>query len=481
MLNPLAIGKEISYSLPMMEKVVKYIEKYHMLVKEDKVIVGVSGGADSVCLLFVLLKLRKSMGIEIVAVHVNHGIRGASACEDEAFVRRLCGQHDVKCVVYHENVESIAKKRKQSVEEAGRDVRREAFEKTLSLENGTKIAMAHHQNDNAETLLMNLARGTGLRGLGGIQPVNGKTIRPLLCLNRNEIESYLNGIGCGWCQDETNEENDYTRNRLRHFVIPVLEEQVNAQAVRHMNEAMEQIRRVQGYLEMQADMAESVCLERKTCGEIQIWKAEFETQPEVIQSLLARRSIAKVAGSEKDISMVHVEAVVNLLGKQSGRSLDLPYGVSAVRNYGGMVLKKQQSPSGTKHIFQPLKIPGMTSIPELNLTICSRILEKTADFSVNQIPQKTYTKWFDYDIIKGNLIVRTRQAGDCIVIDKAGRQQKIKSYFINEKIPADKRDSLPMIADASQIVWILGYRMSSAYQVTDKTRQVLEIKVTEEE
>lgn len=482
----------------MMEKVIKFIEKYHMIVKGDKVIAGISGGADSVFLLFVLLKLREKEGIEITAVHVNHGIRGASAQSDEEFTVDLCRKHGIKCVVYHENVESIAKKRKQSVEEAGRNVRREAFEKTLREEHGTKIAMAHHQNDNAETLLMNLARGAGLKGLGGIRPVNGNVVRPLLCLTRQEIEAYLKKLGLCWCQDETNDEDDYTRNRLRHFVIPFLEEQVNTQAIRHMNEAMEQVRMVEEYLEEQTRAAAAVCIREKEPGELLIQKDLFLSQPKVIQRMLARKCLAIAAGAWNNISIVHVDALISLFEKQSGRSRNLPYSVKALRTYEGVLLKKNPSgAAGVNHVeikgtaggkgtqgtflgSYVLKVPGITEIKELNLTICCSILEKGKDFSVNQIPQKNYTKWMDYDIIKGNLIVRTRLSGDRIVIDKSGRSQKLKSYLINEKIPAEERDSLPVIADEDQILWILGHRMSSACLVTEQTDRVLEIKVTEE-
>ncbi|PWJ49186.1 tRNA(Ile)-lysidine synthase [Faecalicatena contorta] len=451
-----------------------------MIADRDRVIAGISGGADSVCLLFVLLELRKTMDIEIIAVHVNHGIREETAGRDEQFVQELCEEHQVECVVYHENVELIAKKRKQSVEEAGRIVRREAFEETFVKYQGTKIAMAHHQNDNAETLLMNLARGTGLKGLGGIRPVNGYVIRPLLCLNRREIEIHLQKLGRDYCRDETNEEDDYTRNRLRHFVVPILEEQVNAQAVRHMNEAMEQIRQVWDYMEMQTESAYESCVAETPDGNINIKEEAFSRQPEVLQKLLVRACLARAAGSERNITMAHVEAVAELFHKQSGKSRNLPYSVKAFRNYEGVALKKAGEDQEAEFCPRELKIPGVTVVPELNLEICCTILEKTEDFSIKHVPQKAYTKWFDYDIIKSNLIVRTRRSKDSIIIDQAGRRQKIKSYFINEKIPAEIRKKLPLIADDGQIIWILGYRMSSAYQVTGKTRQILEIKVTEE-
>ena len=173
----------------MQRKIEQYVSKWDMLKKEDKVITGVSGGADSICLLFVLLELQKKIPFELVVVHVNHGLRGEDADGDEAYVKELCKEHGIVCEIYSENVELIAKNRKQSTEEAGRYVRREAFQKAMQTHGGTKIALAHHKNDSVETFFMNLARGTGLKGLGGIRPVVGEYIRPLLCLERKEIET----------------------------------------------------------------------------------------------------------------------------------------------------------------------------------------------------------------------------------------------------------------------------------------------------
>lgn len=464
----------------MMKKAQAFIEKYHMLRNGDRVIAGISGGADSVCLLFVLQGLRETYDIDVVAVHVNHGIRGDTARRDEKFVQELCRTHHIRCEVYHENVELTAKKRKQSLEEAGREVRREAFVRTLERYGGTKIALAHHQNDNAETLLMNLARGTGLKGLGGIQPVAGNIIRPLLGLSRKEIEVYVGGIGCGFCQDETNAQDVYTRNRLRHQVMPVLEKKVNAQAVRHMNEAMEQVLGIQDYMYGQTERAYAACVTELPQGAMRIIKAEYDSLHQVLKGLLIRKCLAKETGSERNITFSHIEAVRELFHKQCGRSRNLPYSVRAVRDYDGVVLTKVPTRQTERFPTVTLEVPGNTRIPPLNLTICCRILKKPEDFSVKHVPQKAYTKWFDYDIIKGRLFLRSRQSGDHIVIDKGGERQKLKSYFINEKIPREKRDSIGLLADEEQILWVVGCRMSSAFQITGRTRRILEIKVTEE-
>jgi len=233
----------------MLEKVKNYVKKWQMLTEEDCVIVGVSGGADSVCLLLMLLEMRKEIGFDIVAVHVNHGLRGEEADEDEAFVKQFCVERDVLLETYFANIEDVAKERKMSTEEAGREVRRECFEQARIKYKGTKIALAHHQNDNAETFLFRLARGTGLKGLGGMAPVKDEYIRPLLCVARNEIEAYLREQGISYCADASNESDEYTRNRIRNHMIPYLETEINSKTIEHMSETMEQMRQVQDYLE----------------------------------------------------------------------------------------------------------------------------------------------------------------------------------------------------------------------------------------
>ena len=469
-----------------MKKIAEYIKKYDMITTEDKIIAGISGGADSVCLFCVLLELREKSGIEFIAVHINHGLRGADADADEEFVRSLCDKNGIKLEVFHKDVVSIARKRKQSFEEAGRDVRREAFREVMQKYGGTKIALAHHQNDNAETFLMNLARGTGLKGLTGIRPVNGVYIRPLLCMNRNEIEQFLQERGQTFCEDETNSDTKYTRNSLRHLVVPVLEEKVNAQAVRHMNETMEQLGELEEYMNMQTEDAWSRCAAEKGTGELTIDGALFAGYPLIIRKMLVRKAIEWLDGGLKNIGHVHIEQVLELFKEQSGRKTDLPGNLEAVRQYEGVCFRriKEKECAGKSaqeegEWQKELVIPGQTFIPERNLVITCKIFPKDDNFSVQKIPQKVYTKWFDYAIIQASLSVRTKRSGDKITINK-GQTKKLKSWFINQKIPAEQREEILLLADNEQILWIIGHRMSSAYQITEQTKTILQVEITEE-
>lgn len=463
-----------------------------MIEKGDVVIAGVSGGADSVCLLFVLFALQEELEFRVKVCHVNHGLRGAEADADEEYVRRLCGELGVPCRFFHENVELIARKRKQSPEEAGRVVRREAFLTMCREDGGTRIATAHHRDDNAETILLNMARGTGLKGLGGIRPVTGRWIRPLLTLTREQTERYLKDRGISWCEDATNNGDDYTRNRIRHNVLPMLEEQVNRGAAVHLDELSRQAQEIWDYLERGVDLAWGKCVKEgegiraggsyeAKSGEIralELDKERFEQEMPAVRTQLLRRCLACVRGQERDIGTVHVSAVADLFGKQAGRKLDLPGGIQAERTYAGVCIRKKEKNSGDFEV--PLCVPGETVIPETGQRIVCRFVENTDVSSAEAIPQKSYTKWFDYDIIKYSLSARTRQSGDYFVIDESGRRQKLKSFFVNNKVPREERDRMLIIADGAHIIWVPGYRMSRAYHVSSRTEKILEIKITEE-
>ncbi len=462
----------------MLKRVKEYVDKWHMLQKGDRVIVGVSGGADSVCLLFVLLELKKEIGFEIVAVHVNHGLRGKDADADEDFVKKICAENGIVCECYFENVELIAKKRKQSTEEAGREIRRACFEQTIRKHQGTKIALAHHKNDSAETFLFHLARGTGLRGLGGIAPVKDMVIRPLLCLERKEIEAYLQSKGIAYCTDQTNKSDLYTRNRIRNYVIPYMEEHINEKMVAHMSDTMEQIRQIEAYLEKQVESYWQECVCTGHVGYV-ILEQTYREVPEALKPLLIRKVLATVCGREKDLEAIHFGQVQELFEKQTGRKVDLPYQVEAKRSYEGVEIYQKEDKERSLH-----QVFGYVQGEEGEIfwngrRVTYRLLDRTEQ--IQNSLEKSSTKWFDYDIIESNICFRTRQQGDYITIHADGRTQKLKSYFINEKIPQRERDNLLLIADGNHILWVVGHRINPLYQINENTKRILEIQIDEGE
>ncbi|MEG0590204.1 MAG: tRNA lysidine(34) synthetase TilS [Lachnospiraceae bacterium] len=456
----------------MLKKVESYVRKWNMLAERDVVVAGVSGGADSVCLLFVLLALQKTFHLELVVVHIKLQLRGEDADTDEAFVKQLCSTYRIPYVAYHKEVELIAKNRKQSVEEAGRDVRREAFEQTMKQYHGTKLALAHHQNDNAETLLLNLARGTGIRGLGGICPVRENIIRPLLCVNRGEIESYLREQKIPWREDLTNGEDAYARNRIRNHFIPFLEEELNTNAIGNMNRTMEQLRAVWGYMEEETERYYQKVVVRGNSQELLIREEAFKTLPPAIKPMVIHRALNKTAGQAKDIGSVHVETVQRLFEKQTGKRISLPYHLTALRCYEGVKITKNVEKAGAVSDVEK-------EIENFVKRVRGRVFSRGEEASIPF--EKSYTKWFDYDIIEKNVKIRTRCPGDYITIDSQGNTQKLKAYFINEKIPRNMRDHIMLLAEGNHILWVIGHRTSWGYEISGHTKHILEIQIDEGE
>lgn len=445
----------------MYDKVRAFVEEHAMLQQSDRVIAGISGGADSVCLLCVLEKLQEIYGLALVAVHINHGLRGEEAAADEAYVKALCERKGIPLEIYHMDVDQLAAEKKLSCEEAGREARRQAFAEVMAKYGGTKIALAHHMNDNAETVLLNLSRGTGLQGMAGIRPVNASYIRPLLCVTREEIEAYLRGNAIAYCTDRTNLEDIYTRNRIRNHVLPYMETQINEKVVEHIHRLSMQMDGLCGYMERQVEQAFARCVQKGQGCELEV--AAFLKEDEALRPYLIKRLLCQAAGREKDIEAVHVQAVMQLAGKQVGKRLMLPYQLVAVRGYDTITIgSARQTDPAQKQDF---------SMPQIQMRVfpCEKMPEA--------FPQMPYTKWFDYDIIKNDVIIRSRCAGDYITIDDKGNTQTIKKYFVNAKIPKSQREQVLLAADGDHIMWIIGYRQNQAYQVSEHTKNILEITV----
>lgn len=445
----------------MEQKVRTFVKQYHLLEEGDRIVLGLSGGMDSMCLLFLLLQWRKERKIEILAVHVDHQIRGEAAREDAAFVERICKEEKVEYRLFQEDVKGLAQKKKLSVEEAGREIRRELLQREQKRWGGSKIALAHHRNDHAETLLFHLARGCGLKGLGGIAPVEGQIIRPLLCLERREIEAYVKQRQIPYREDATNQDLAYARNRIRRQILPELET-VNEKALLHFWETSQRAKKAWEFLEKEADRWYRLCREKEK-ERLLLKEEEYRKIPEELREYVLQKFLWEGAGKRKDITAVHIRLLEELWEKQSGRKYCLPYRLDALRTPEGIELYPAEKEEGRR--------PGEEKPPAVQM----RIFEKKEEVTI--FPQNPYTKWFDYDKIESNVKIRHREAGDYLTIDRAGGRQKLKQYFINEKIPQRQRDAIWLAADGQHILWVIGYRQNQGYQVTDKTKRILEIKV----
>ena len=455
----------------MIKAVEQYLEKYNMISKDDTVVAGVSGGADSVCMLLLLHEYQKKIEFKLVVVHVNHLIR-ANAGEDAEYVHQLCDKLGIPFYLYEKDVCALAEEQGISTEEAGRYVRYQVFEDTLSkyTQNG-KIAVAHNQNDQAETMLFHLFRGTGLTGLSGILPVRDNIIRPLLCLERKQIEKYLVEQNVSWCIDATNDEDTYTRNKIRNQILPYVENEIVRNAVSHIAATADEMAQIRTYFEQQTKAIVQEIVEFSQ-EEAIINVEAFNLQPDILQRQILLYCMEKLTKGRKDIASTHILAIQDLFAKSGCKEVHLPYHLEAVKHYETLRIRIRK----TEELIpfsNEVKIPGHLLLPN----------GKTAYFSMfehqkdENIPEKTYTKWFDYDKILHCLVLRKRLTGDYLTINKNLSQKKLKDYFIQEKIPKDERDNIIVLADNSHILWVLGYRISEYYKITKETKRILQVIV----
>ena len=453
------------------QKVQEYVEKHQMISSGDVIIAGISGGADSVCLLYLLLSMQERWDFQIITVHVNHQLRGREADEDQEFVRRLCEQKKIPFFAVSKNIREIAQKRKLTVEEAGRIARYEAFEEICARCGGTRIALAHHQDDQAETMIHHMARGTGLRGLCALKPVSGNRIRPMLCMTRNETEQYLLEKGQKWKTDKTNLDDDYTRNKIRHHVIEFLTEHVNPKAASHMAETAEELGEIENFLEQLEQEKRKIYIEKQEEGSL-VLEALKNEQP-VLQKRILLEEFKRVAGKSKDFTRTHSEDVWELWKKQVGKQIALPYGIVAERTYEGIYIKKkyQQEEMENQKQYVLLNIPGDTKVGEY--TVSCMVFSNNNE----RIVEKKYTKWFDYDNIKDSLVLRYRMPGDRISVHPSGGSKKLKDYMIDCKIPKIERDVLPLVAEGNRILWVVGQRISESYKIKEKTERIIQIQI----
>lgn len=467
----------------MLKKVEKYIEQYHMIEKGDRIVLGVSGGADSISLFFVMLELREKYNIEIVVVHVNHGIRGEDAKNDEEYVQMLCRENGIFFYSVHADVLAIAKEQKLSEEEAGRKVRYEAFEKACAEYNCNKIAVAHNENDVSETVLLNLFRGTGLKGLTGIEPVRGSIIRPLLCVERREIEQYLREKEIRYQTDQTNLETEYTRNKIRLKLIPYVEREINVRASWHIAKSASILSEASSFIQMEAAKLYERCIEKRE-ESYQVVLEKFCEAHAILKKEVLRKVLFELSNEHKDIEMRHIHMILELEKQGAGKHIDLPYQMEAVHYYDRLIIRKRKENKEREKEELEIEavIPGIIKIPGSGRSLCFEVI-CVEDSDRNELEKmyrdkkNDYTKWFDYDKIRNTVLARYRKTGDFFVYNERGNRKKLKEYFIEQKVPAEKRKSILLLADGNHIMWIIGYRISEYYKVTNETKRILKVKV----
>ena len=473
------MSESTSYA-SFINKVTAYAEKHQLIKKESHIVVGLSGGVDSICLFFVCMNWMQRKKIKNVSVvHINHMLRGQDAIEDKQFVMGLCHKYNVACHWFDENIKDISKREKLSLEEAGRKVRYEKFLEVLKKVEGTQIAVAHHKNDNEETILLNLLRGGTVKGLRGIQAKRGNIIRPLLCVEKEEIEVFVKQLDVVWKEDYTNKEDIYTRNKLRLNILPMLKKEINPNLTDTLVENGQLFGEIHDFLTKlakeflekyshyksdnieQRKVSENNSTYRNSVLEIDL--APLKELDVAVARYVLLESLEQIGAGRKDITKKHIDSLLHLISSQVGKKVDLPYHIEAKVSYQSLIFKEkgkeQEKISETKKF-------------EMKCSIFPYEVGK-------KIQESTYTKWFDYDTINGAITLRTRQKGDMIQVLKNHGEKKLKDFFINEKIPKEERDHILLVANGNSILWVVGHRLSEAYKVSQHTKTILQIELIE--
>ncbi len=481
-----------------------------MAAPGDVILAGVSGGADSVCLLLLLLAYGERVPLTLAVAHVNHGIR-EDAGEDARYVEELCGRYGLPFFLTEADMAGAAREEKCSQEDAGRRIRYRAFAEAAGKAGADRIAVAHNSNDNAETMLHHLFRGSGLKGLAGIAPVRRDRdsgtdiIHPILCLERQEVEDYLEAKGIPWRRDSTNEGDAYCRNRIRHHILPYAEAEIVRGAVGNMGRAAELLGETEAYLEMQTREAMEKCAAGQVRGEAdraagreraevsgyRIDCGKFAECHPVLQKRMLFLMMKQLSPTGKDISFVHVRAVTELFERGENRGICLPMGIRAERQYGIVSLERpwdREEKAVYSALTEGFSVPLTEELFRHSLIVplnSSEKLEFSAFFYKKawEVHQNQYTKWFDYDKMKESPVIRFRRGGDFLTI--AGRGGKImhkslKDYMIGEKIPRQIRDSIPVLAEGSHVLWLMGWRISEHYKIDGNTKRVLQVRFLRE-
>lgn len=442
----------------MIEKIRGFAEKYDMISSGDTIVCGLSGGADSVCLLLALRRLSEDMGFSVEAAHVNHCLRGDESNRDEDFCRKLCLRLNIPFTAAVCDVRSYAESESVSLEQAARDMRYQAL---CRIADGKKIATAHNADDNLETILLNLVRGSGIKGLSGIPPVRGNIIRPLLTVSRKEIENYLDSAGQNYVTDSTNLTDDYTRNKIRHNVIPVLKT-INSSLADTTVRTADVLRSENDFIESEANAAYEKCCRGRSLYGI----SEF---PEVIR----RRCIARLLGT--NISHKRLAECDNIAvnGGKLNISGDLYFisdGVSAELRYIGR-------PDSSGVIEKPLEM-GINSIfSGINL-VCT-VMFCDNSMKLDSVNKKLTNFLIDYDRIIGKAVVRSRKYGDRIQLRGRNFTSSVKK-LINETVPVSLRSTLHFIEDEKGTVFAENIGIAQRVAPDENTVRLLKITVERE-
>ncbi|MGH4121937.1 MAG: tRNA lysidine(34) synthetase TilS [Clostridium sp.] len=454
-----------------------FIKENSMFDRDDKVIVAVSGGPDSTCLLYILNELKEELGIKLFGAHINHCLRGLEADRDEEYAKKTCESLNIDFYSKKVDVHRISEEKNISCEMAGREVRYEFFKELMIKLTASKIALAHNANDQAETILMRIMRGTGIEGMVGIKPVRDKIyVRPILHLSRSEIEKYCDDNNIQPRIDKSNSEKIYARNKVRLDLIPYIEENFNKDIINTINRLSDILKKDNDYLE---NISNKEYKKHCVIGEqmVIINKSAF-LQHEAIISRIIRRALLAVNHSLYNFEKIHIWNIIELQKHDTGKTTMLPQDIVVDNCYGDIHIHIHKKVTEVNNKECYLKVNEKNFIQSLNGVIEIDVISK---LGFTEVKGNDYIVYFDYDKIAQPITFRYRKQGDKFIPLGMAGNKKLKDLFMDLKIPKDKRNEIPLICFGPDIAWVVGYRISEKFKVSKNTKNILQIRIGSEE
>ena len=456
--------------MDLIERVRDTIRKYSMISGEN-ILIGLSGGPDSVCLADVLDKLKEELNISLSAVYIDHGMRPEETGNEADFCRGFCKERGINFIEESVNVREHAEEGGTNLQEAARELRYQKFEE-ISNRLGTEyIALGHNADDQAETVLMRLLKGAGMKGLTGIPPVRDLIIRPLIEIERSMIEDYLKENSVAYTVDSSNLKEKYFRNWLRLSLLSEIKKKDPA-VIREISRTAEILRDEDEYLEIIVTKTLMRLFSRKDDGTIELFLTPLSSIEKPVLRRLLRRAVDAAKGL-RGISFSNIEDIIDLIRNgKAGDSLDLPREIRVIREYSLLKISTLKHVKITKYKLEP---PCDVAIRETGAVIKSVYEEKGSD------PADGRKEVFlDACLLKFPLLIRARAAGDHFYPAGFGKKKKLQDFFVDEKVPRDLRDSVPLVLSGDDIVWVAGFRADERFRVTDKTEKVLRLIIAKQ-
>lgn len=475
------------YHKKLLRTVENAVKDYGMLKEKDSVVIGVSGGPDSIALLHILLTLAPIFSLRLGVAHLNHGLRQKDSDKDAEFVVNIAEKLDLPCYLHKADVNEFHRQNRLSLEEAARRVRYAFLYQVAAVNKYDRIALGHHSDDNAELVLMNLFRGSGPLGLSGIPPIRGeKIIRPLIQSNRSEIIQYLNQNRLKYISDPSNRDTKYLRNNVRHHLIPLLKSAYNPKISETLNRLSSIIRCEEEWMEdvIRPFFEKSVFTVQKNCITFSI--PILDQLHTAVQRRIIRKGVAKIKGNLRRISFAQIDSVVNLLkkGPVYGK-LDLSDRIRIQRNRDILSIAREKQTlrnfAAMSETSQPLiyeyKItkPDSVYIQEIGAYV------KFTEMRMEDVPDYhdagQYIGFFDKDTINFPMVLRNFRPGDAFTPLGMTGTQKLKKFFINKKVPRDERKKCPILLSRGKIIWVVGYRIDESVKLVPSSRNILKVEL----